>query len=124
MTWKFTLGTAALLTAAVISLAGCGETTESANAQASTATAIERPQMPEIDYAAAAAKLGVTEQQLQDALATESQRPPDLSTAAAALGVTEEALRDALGFPAGNQPPGSPPSGIPPAGQGGIGIPE
>jgi hypothetical protein len=150
MTWKVTLGTIAILAAAVLSMVGCGETTDSADAQSTTTTAVispeitggptdfqppdgsapqgERPQMPEIDYAAAAAKLGVTEQQLQDALVTDSQRPPDFSAAASTLGITEEALRDALGFQAGNRMPGSPPGGTPPAGQGGRlppgGIPE
>ncbi|MBM4424910.1 MAG: DUF1566 domain-containing protein [Chloroflexi bacterium] len=48
------------------------------------------------DLAAAAAQLGVTEQQLRDAL---GPPPPDLAAAAARLGVTEAQLRAALGVP-------------------------
>ena len=66
----------------------------------------QRPPRP--DFAAAAAKLGVTEQQLKDALgvpanppnpADGNQRPPrpDFAAAAAKLGVTEQQLKDALG---------------------------
>ncbi|MFL9455164.1 hypothetical protein [Scytonema tolypothrichoides] len=65
-----------------------------------------RPPRP--DWKAAAAKLGVTEQQLKDALgvpanppsqADPNQRPPrpDWKAAAAKLGVTEQQLKDALG---------------------------
>ncbi|WP_460204570.1 hypothetical protein [Scytonema sp. NUACC21] len=63
-----------------------------------------RPPRP--DFAAAAAKLGVTEQQLKDALGIPAnpptdpnQRPPrpDFQAAAAKLGVTEQQLKDALG---------------------------
>ncbi|MEA5504301.1 hypothetical protein VB735_14495 [Halotia wernerae UHCC 0503] len=72
-----------------------------------------RPPRP--DFAAAATKLGVTEQQLKDALGVpanpptqgdRNQRPPrpDLKAAAAKLGVTEQQLKDALGVPA--NPPG------------------
>ncbi len=53
---------------------------------------------PQIDFAAAAAKLGVTEEALRSAL---GPPPPDFAAAAAALGVTEQALIDALGIPAG-----------------------
>ena len=65
---------------------------------------------PRIDFAAAAAKLGVTEAQLKDALGApanppspsdKNQRPPrpDFKGAAAKLGVTEQQLTDALGIP-------------------------
>lgn len=50
----------------------------------------------EPNLAAAAAQLGVTEQQLRDAL---GPPPPDLTAAAARLGVSEAALRAALGVP-------------------------
>ncbi len=67
-----------------------------------------RPPRP--DFLAAAAKLGVTEQQLKDALGVPAnppnpgdpnQRPPrpDFQAAAAKLGVTEQKLKDALGIP-------------------------
>lgn len=48
------------------------------------------------DLAAAAAKLGVTEQRLREAL---GPPPPNFATAAAKLGVSEQALRQALGAP-------------------------
>jgi hypothetical protein len=53
------------------------------------------------DLAAAAAKLGVTEQQLRDALGPPPQngQRPDLASAASKLGVTEAQLRAALGAP-------------------------
>ena len=127
MTWKFYLGAAVLAAAAVVSLVGCADSVASAvTTTAATSPGFpadsanqqgERPSPPAVDYAAAAVKLGVTEQQLKDALATDGQSRPDFSTAAVTLGVTEEALRDALGFQGGNQPPGgTPPPGM---GQGG-----
>lgn len=48
------------------------------------------------DLAAAAAQLGITEQQLREAL---GPPPPNLTSAAAKLGISEEALRQALGAP-------------------------
>jgi hypothetical protein len=69
----------------------------------------ERPAMPEIDYAAAAAKLGVTEEQLKTALSGIEQGKPDMAAAAQALGVSEDALREALGLPVGGPPQGGPP---------------
>jgi hypothetical protein len=131
MTWKQSLGAIALMTAVVCSLAGCGETAVSTATQSTdittsvassvgdgTATTVllppsqgERPSPPTLDYAAAATKLGVTEQRLRDALLSNNQSPPDFSAAAATLGVTEEFLREALGFQLGNQPIGSPPGG-------------
>lgn len=48
------------------------------------------------DLAAAAAKLGITEQALRDALGAP---PPDLQAAATKLGITVQALVDALGVP-------------------------
>lgn len=58
----------------------------------------ERPPAPTMDLASAAAKLGVIESQLRDALGDMQQGPPDLAAAATKLGVSEEALRQALGF--------------------------
>lgn len=73
----------------------------------------DRPSASALDLAAAAAKLGVTEQQLSDALGDTGQGPLDLATAAQKLGVSEESLREALGMPEGGPPPGgSPPSGV------------
>ena len=54
------------------------------------------PQGGRPDLAAAAAKLGITEQTLRDALGAP---PPDLQAAAAKLGITVQALTDALGVP-------------------------
>jgi hypothetical protein len=65
----------------------------------------DRQAMPSIDYAAAAQKLGVTEQQLKDALGETTQGLPDFAVAAQTLGVSEETLREALGFTAMQQPP-------------------
>ena len=74
----------------------------------------ERPTAPAMDLATAAEKLGVTEQQLSEALGDLSQGPMDLASAAEKLGVSEESLREALGFPEGGFPPG----GLGPTGQG------
>jgi len=61
---------------------------------------------PLMDLAIAAAKLGVIEQQLRDALGDPSQGPPDLAAAAEQLGISEESLQEALGLPAeGMMPP-------------------
>lgn len=62
-------------------------------------------QRPHIDLAAAASKLGVTEEALRAALGDPSQGHPDLAAAAAQLGVTEQELIEALGLPAGGPPP-------------------
>lgn len=75
-----------------------------------------RPPRP--DFAAAAAKLGLTEQKLKDALGVPANPPsqgnqnqlpprPDFQAAAAKLGVTEQKLKDALGVPP--HPPGDRP---------------
>ncbi len=58
---------------------------------------------PQIDFASAAAQLGVTEDALRAALGAP---PPDFTAAAAQLGVTKEALIAALGLPAGGPPSG------------------
>jgi hypothetical protein len=72
------------------------------------------PVPPTIDYAAAATKLGVTEDALKTALGSDSQKAPDWAAAAKTLGVSEESLQAALGFSAGGPPGGNPPAGIPP----------
>jgi hypothetical protein len=69
----------------------------------------ERPSALELDFASAAVKLGVTEQELRNTLGELGQRPPDLATAAAILGISEDSLREAFGFPEGGPPPGGPP---------------
>ena len=53
---------------------------------------------PMPDLAAAAAKLGITQTQLEDAFG--KTMPPDFAKAAKALGITEAALKAALGAPA------------------------
>ena len=71
---------------------------------------------PQIDFAAAAAQLGVTEDALRAALGAP---PPDFDAAAAQLGVTVEDLIAVLGIPAGGPQGGQsalPSGGQPPAG--------
>jgi hypothetical protein len=78
----------------------------------------ERPTAPALDLAAAAAKLGITESQLKEALGDLTQGMTDLAAAAQKLGITEAALREALGFTNNGTMPGGPTSGAaPPAGQ-------
>ena len=55
--------------------------------------------------AGAAAKLGVTQQQLEVALNSTAGGPPNMTAVAEKLGVTQEKLMDALGFPQGSQMP-------------------
>jgi hypothetical protein len=75
----------------------------------------ERPAGQTMDMAAAAAKLGVTEQQLTDAMGNTQQGMPDFASVAQTLGCTETALREALGFSNnGTMPQGTPPAGTPP----------
>jgi hypothetical protein len=74
----------------------------------------QRP--PQIDLAAAAGKLGVSEEALRAALGDPSQGRPDLAAAASQLGVTEQELAAALGLPAGGPAPdagGQPPQQAP-----------
>jgi len=77
----------------------------------------------QLDFAAAAEQLGVTEEALQAALGDPSQGQPDFAAAAEVLGVTEEGLLAALGVPTDGQPStdGQPPAGQAPGGQGGQG---
>lgn len=79
----------------------------------------ERPPAPAMDLAAAAAKLGATEQQLSEALGDMQQGLSDLAAAAAKLGVSEDSLREALGYSEGAPPTGGLlPGGTPSAGPG------
>lgn len=57
------------------------------------------------DLAAAAELLGITEEELKNALGEPGQGPPDLEAAAELLGITVEELAEALGIPADGQPP-------------------
>lgn len=67
---------------------------------------------PKLDIKGAAAKLGISEQKLVNALGLPPHPPrPDLKAAAAKLGVTEAQLKAALGMPA--NPPSEPPNGQP-----------
>ena len=68
-----------------------------------------------MDWAGAAAKLGVTEQQLRDALNITGGGIPDIAAAATKLGVTEQALRDAMGFTGSGFPGGGFQGGAGPA---------
>lgn len=68
----------------------------------------ERPAAPVIDLAAAAAKLGVTQQQLTEAMGNTQQGLPDFASIAKKLGVTETTLQEALGLSNNSTPPGGP----------------
>lgn len=52
--------------------------------------------------ATAATELGITEEELTDALVTGPGEPPDLDAAAETLGITVEELEAALGAAPGN----------------------
>ena len=65
-----------------------------------------RPEMP--DLAAAAEKLGISEDVLMEAMGDPQQGPPDFAEIAEKLGITEEELMEALGVPEGG---GQPPAG-------------
>ena len=144
MKWKKSLLVVVLAGVTVLAMMGCGQTEETtpgtteqpAPASEDTMPAPpeggvpegmpappegvapgERPSAPAMDLAAAAAKLGITEQQLSEALGDMEQGPADLAAAAAKLGVSEDSLREALGFPEGGLPTGGPPPGdFPPTG--------
>jgi hypothetical protein len=107
MKWKRYV-VAVMFLSMVFIIIGCGNadqnTVVSSIPAATNTTTLpqdERPSMPAMDLAAAATKLGVTEQQLTDALGSDSQQRMDFTVAASKLGVTEEALREALGFQEG-----------------------
>jgi hypothetical protein len=145
MNWKKTILVVALAGVMLFVMSGCGQAEESTPTTGQPAPAPEglmpappeggvpegmpappggvalgeRPPAPAMDLAAAAAKLGVTEQQLSEALGDPSQGPPDSAAAAEKLGISEDSLREALGLPEGVFPNGGPPPGeIPPAGSG------
>jgi len=67
-----------------------------------------------MDWATAAGKLGISEEQLRQAFEDSGQGPPDLAKAAANLGIAEEVLREALGIPSGMPGPGGMPTGTRP----------
>lgn len=73
---------------------GCTSTDSSAQCDASSNAQKAGGGRP--DFAAAAAKLGIDESELRDAL---GNPPPDFQAAAKKLGVTEEALQQAMGRP-------------------------
>jgi hypothetical protein len=79
-------------------------------------TAPEGREQPQMDFASAAAALGVTEEELRAALGETGQEQNTFAAAAAELGVTEEALIEALGVPEGMTEGGMP--GVP-GGEGG-----
>ena len=122
MKWKESFFVVMLVGMIVFAMVGCGEAEEPAPAMEQPAPALEglRPVPPEggppgerqparaMDLATAAVKLGVTEQQLRNALGDPSQGRPDIATAAEQLGISEESLREALGLPEGGHSPGRP----------------
>jgi hypothetical protein len=136
MNWKKSLCVAILTGAALAAMAGCSQ------AEATVPAAVQtppsgasvngtmplppsgnvtgaRPTAPTMDLAAAAARLGITETQLSEALGNTQQGFPDMAAAATKLGVSEDSLRQALGFSNnGTMPGGPPPGGSGPADQG------
>ncbi len=133
MSWKKSLFVVMLVGLMAFATVGCGKAEEAVPAMEQPAPTTEgtrpappqgvapgeKPSAPAMDLAAAAAKLGVTEQQLREALGDLGQGPMDLATAAKKLGISEDLLREALGLPEGGSPPGgSPPGGQAPTGQG------
>lgn len=110
-------------------LSACGakksDTTTTTQDQVQTGQPIsgDPGQRPQIDYAAAAEKLNITEKVLKEALGvtddSDTASGPakiDLTTAAKKLNITVEELKTALGVGAGPQgnPPSGTPSGTPP----------
>ena len=76
------------------------------------------PARPDLDWAAAAATLGITEDALREAVGDLSAGIPDFAAIAAKLGITEQQLMEALGFNGGGGLPGERPQGQPPRGAG------
>lgn len=135
MEWrKASLFTLVLFLALLVigGVTGCSETSIKTTTRATTPTTTTpaKPSIPpggafsdnrtppSLDWVTAAAKLGITEEKLRQALENTGQGMFDMSQAAVTLGVSEEVLRDALGFPQGE--PGEPkigprPTGIPPS---------
>lgn len=148
MDWKKTIFVVMLVGMTVLAMVGCGKAEELATAVEQPSPAVEQttpssegaiplppegtmpappegmvpgegPPAPMMDLATAAAKLGVTEPQLREALGDMEQGPPDIAAAASKLGVSEDSLQEALGFPEGvPHEGGPPPGGPPPAGPG------
>jgi type IV secretory pathway VirB10-like protein len=146
MKWKKSIFVVMLAGMMVLAMVGCGQAEEPAPAAEQPSPAVEQPApnpgstmplppegtmpappegiapgegppAPTMDLATTAAKLGVTEQQLSEALGDMEQGPPDIAAAATKLGISEDSLREALGFPEGGPPTGGPPpDGPPPAG--------
>lgn len=84
----------------------------------------EKPPAPEMDLAAAAEKLGVTEEQLDEALGDIIQGMPDLAAVAEKLGVSEDSLQEALGLMIGPPPSNGAPQDGPQPGSPGPTNPE
>lgn len=77
-------------------------------------TAPEQGERPQMDFASAAATLGVTEEELRTVLGEPGQGQNSFAGAAAELNVSEEALLAALGVADGGMP-GGVENGVPPS---------
>lgn len=139
MNWKKSLFAVMTVGMTVLTIVGCSTGQQSASTTEQPVSTAEQPSltpqgnMPappddgargnrptalEMDLAAAAEKLGVTEEQLREALGDMKQGPPDLAAAAEKLGISVDLLQEALGMPAGgSRPGGPPPTGTEPTGQ-------
>jgi hypothetical protein len=104
-----------MVLAAGMMAAGCvsggGNTGQAANTPAGSAGAAPQQQYRgtgflsnETRISEAAAKLGVSEDALREALNSTAGGRPNLTAAADQLGVTPQQLMDALGIPAGGYP--------------------
>lgn|GEM_PF-6841639 len=116
-----------------LAIVGCSKAEETATTTVESATFAgqitqEEHDMPEFsehgvpdtsmtDLATIAEELGVTEEQLRDALGDTQQGLPDFTAVAEELNVSEDALRKALVFPEGDFPAGRPHGGEPPSGE-------
>jgi len=90
---------------------GAGNTGQAVNTPAGNAGAGPQQQYRGLGFLSnetriseAAAKLGVSEDALREALNSTAGGRPNLTTAAEQLGVTTQQLMDALGIPAGGYP--------------------
>jgi len=115
MKWKKSFFVVMLVGMMVFAMVGCGQAEEPAPAMEQLTPPVEdtRPAPPEgvapgerqpapaMDLATAAAKLGVTEQQLRNALGDSSQGRLGIATAAEQLGISEDLLRETLGIAEG-----------------------
>jgi hypothetical protein len=140
MDWKKSVGVVVLAGMTVFSLAGCNSNEEAtpatetpAPASETTTPTVRQPALPSgngtmpmppegmvhserqpgpaMDLAAAATALGVTEEELTEALGDNTGGPPDIQAMAEKLSVTEEALREVLGMPDGALPTDASPTG-------------